>query len=128
MKSQPADEAGTKGSHHCRGERKSTMSISPDRNHAPGLQKMTPAKHYSRSIVFIDDIAKQEPHETSTSVDIFSYDGITWYCQVRCGEKKTQPMGPFTKRRAEQIQEARRARLAKNGTAWLVFERTGEDW
>jgi hypothetical protein len=127
MKWSPADDAGAKGSHHRSEERKSTMSTSLDDNPAPGLHRITPAKHYSRSIVFIDEIAKQEPHETSSSVDIFSCDGINWYCQVCCGEKKTQPMGPFTKRRAEQIQEARRARLAQKGTAWLVFERTGED-
>ncbi|WP_157785418.1 hypothetical protein [Sinorhizobium fredii] len=104
------------------------MSTSPNRNPAVGFHRITPAKHYSRSIIFIDDIARQEPHETSTSVDIFSHDGIRWYCQVRCGEQKPQPMGPFTKRQAERVQEARRTRIAQKGTAWLVFERTGEDW
>lgn len=104
------------------------MSMSPDRNLAPGVHRSAPEKHYSRSIIFIDEIARQEPHETSTSVDIFSHDGIKWYCQVRCGERKTQPMGPFTKRQAERVQEARRTRIAQKGTEWLVFERTGEDW
>ncbi|WP_037390093.1 hypothetical protein [Sinorhizobium americanum] len=101
------------------------MSTAPDRNPAPGLHRITPAKHYSRSIIFIDEIARQEPHETSTSVDIFSHDGIRWYCQVRCGDQKTQPMGPFTKRQAERVQEARRTRIAQKGTAWLAFERSG---
>ncbi|APO79807.1 hypothetical protein AM571_PC02081 (plasmid) [Rhizobium etli 8C-3] len=103
------------------------MSTSPDRNPAPGLQRTTPAKHYSRSIIFVDEIAKHEPRGTSTSVDIISRDGINWYCQVRCGEQKSRPMGPFTKRKAEQVQDARRTRIAQMGTAWLIFERTGED-
>lgn len=104
------------------------MSTSPDHNSAPGVPRITPAKHHSRPIIFIDEIARREPHGTSTSVDIFSHDGVRWFCQVRCGEQKTQPMGPFTKRQAERVQEARRARIAQVGTRWLVFERTGEDW
>ncbi|MDX0190460.1 hypothetical protein GOC18_24795 [Sinorhizobium meliloti] len=104
------------------------MSMSPDRTLAPGVHTTTPAKRYSRSVIFVDEIARQELHDTPTSVDIFSHDGIRWYCQVRCGEQKTQPMGPFTKRQAERIQESRRTKIAKKGTAWLVFERTGEDW
>jgi hypothetical protein len=102
------------------------MSTSPDRNPPPGVHTPTPARHYSRSIIFIDEIAKHEPHPPS--VEIFSHDGNKWYCQVRCGEQKTQPMGPFTERQAERVQEARRSRIAEKGTAWLVFERTGEDW
>lgn len=102
------------------------MPTSRSLNPTPGLHGTTPARHYSRPIVFIDEIAQKEPHKTSTSVEIFSHDEIQWYCRVRCGEQKTPPMGPFTKRRAEQIQEARRARIAQEGTAWLVFERTEE--
>lgn len=104
------------------------MSTSADRNPAPGVRKNAPPMRYSRPIIFIDEIARQEPPGTSTSVDIFSHDGNKWYCQVRCGQRKTQPMGPFTKRRAERVQEARRTRIAQKGTAWLVFERSGEDW
>ncbi|OCP36180.1 hypothetical protein [Ensifer sp. LC163] len=104
------------------------MPTLPDRDLAAGVHMPAPARHYSRSIIFIDEIAKHEPHGTSTSVDIFSHDGNKWYCQVRCGEQKTRPMGPFTKRQAERVQEARRTRIAQKGTAWLVFERTGEDW
>lgn len=104
------------------------MSTSPDHNPAPGVPRITPAKHHSRPIIFIDEIAKHEPYGTSTSVDIFSHDGVRWYCQVRCGEQKTQPMGPFTRRRAERVQETRRARIAQHGTGWLVFEQTAEDW
>lgn len=104
------------------------MSTSPDRNPAPGLQRITPAKHYSRSIIFVDEVAKHEPHRTSTSVDIFSRDGINWYCQVRCGEQKTQPMGPFTKRKAERVQDAPQdADCAKgHGVAYLRANRRGQ--
>lgn len=104
------------------------MSTLSQHNLGTGVHRITPAKHYSRLVKFIDETAEHEPHETSTSVDIFSHDDNKWYCQVRCGEQKTQPMGPYTKRQAERVQDARRTRIAQKGTAWLVFERTGEDW
>jgi hypothetical protein len=84
------------------------------------------ARRYSRAINFINEIAEDEPHQTSTSVDIFSNDGNKWYCQVRRGDRQTQPLGPYTKLQAERIQEARRQLIAKRGTARLVFE-TGRD-
>jgi hypothetical protein len=92
-------------------------------NLGTGVQ-VAPAKHYSRLIKFIDEVAKHEPHETSTSVDIFSNDDNKWYCQIRCGKQRTQPMGPYTKRQAERVQDARRTRIAEKGTAWLIFEQT----
>lgn len=91
------------------------------------LHPVAPAKHYSRLIKFIDEVAKHESHEASTSVDIYSDDNNEWYCQVCRGGQKTQPMGPYTKLQAERIQDARRTRIAAKGTAWLIFEQTEED-
>lgn len=103
------------------------MSTLPSHNPGSGVQPVAPAKHYSRLIKFSDDIAEHEPQEACTSVDIFSNDDNEWYCQVCRGEQKTQPMGPYTKLQAERIQDARRTRIAAKGTAWLVFEQTGDD-
>ncbi|TIO29690.1 MAG: hypothetical protein E5X93_07975 [Mesorhizobium sp.] len=44
------------------------------------------------------------------------------YCQVRRGNEKTRPMGPYTKREVERVQEVRRALIAKRGTARIMFE------
>lgn len=88
------------------------------------LPRPAPARHYSRVIKFIDEIAEREPHEASTTVDIFSDDDNEWYCQVCRGGEKTQAMGPYTKRQAERVQDARRTRIATKGTAWLTFEKT----
>jgi hypothetical protein len=89
-----------------------------------GLHTAAPVRHYSRAINFTNEIAGNEPNETSTSVDIFSHDDNKWYCQVRRGEQKTRPMGPYTKLQAERIQEARRMLIAQKGTARLMFEQT----
>ncbi|CDM61878.1 hypothetical protein LPU83_pLPU83d_0507 (plasmid) [Rhizobium favelukesii] len=103
------------------------MSTLSSPNLGSGMNPIAPAWHYSRLIRFIDEIANHEPEKSSTSVDIFSNDGNEWYCQVCRGGQKTQPMGPYTKRQAERIQDVRRTRIAAKGTAWLVFEKTGED-
>lgn len=78
-----------------------------------------PAQHYSRIVAFDEEVAGGEP--TPTSVEIFS-DAGHWYCRVRRGKEKTRPLGPYTKRTAERIQEARSALIAKRGTARIVFE------
>ncbi|MBY3044181.1 hypothetical protein [Rhizobium leguminosarum] len=90
------------------------------------LSPSAPAKHYSRLIKFNDEIAEHEPHQASTTVDIYSDDNNEWYCQVCRGGQKTQAMGPYTKRQAERVQDARRTRIATKGTAWLIFEKTEE--
>ncbi|AHG48887.1 hypothetical protein RLEG12_08085 (plasmid) [Rhizobium leguminosarum bv. trifolii CB782] len=90
------------------------------------LSPSAPAKHYSRLIKFIDEIAEHEPHKAATTVDIYSDDNNEWYCQVCRGGQKTQAMGPYTKRQAERVQDARRTRIAKKGTSWLIFEKTEE--
>jgi hypothetical protein len=90
------------------------------------LSPSAPVKRYSRLVKFIDEVAKCEPHEASTTVDIYSDDNNEWYCQVCRGGQKTQAMGPYSKRQAERVQDARRTRLATRGTTWLIFEKTGE--
>ena len=86
-----------------------------------GLGTVAPAQHYSTIVKFMEAVAKDEPNETSTSVEIFLSNG-QWYCQVRRGDEKTKPMGPYTKLQAERIQEARRMLIAKKGTARIMFE------
>lgn len=86
-----------------------------------GLGTVAPAQHYSTIVKFIKAVAGEEPNETSTAVEIFSSNG-QWYCQVRRGDEKTKPMGPYTKLQAERIQEARRMLIAKRGTARIMFE------
>ncbi|AJD44544.1 hypothetical protein C9413_28005 [Rhizobium sp. SEMIA 4085] len=125
MKWRPADDAQAQTVTAAVMEMELTMS-SLLHSSGSGVQ-VAPAKHYSRQIKFIDEIAKHEPHETSTSVDIFSNDDTKWYCQIRCGEQRTQPIGPYTKRQAERVQDARRTRIAEKGTAWLIFEQTDGD-
>jgi hypothetical protein len=83
------------------------------------LRTAAPAQNYSRIVEFDEEVARRECDETS--VEIFSDDGH-WYCRVRRGNEKTRPLGPYTKRKAERIQEARRALIAKRGTARIVFE------
>lgn len=82
---------------------------------------VAPAQHYSTIVKFINKVAKRAPSEAPTSIEIFN-EGDKWYCQVRRGDQKTQPMGPYTKRQAERIQDARKMLIAKTGTARLVFE------
>ncbi|UDL90426.1 hypothetical protein LGH82_03390 [Mesorhizobium sp. PAMC28654] len=88
---------------------------------ANGLHMVAPAQHHSTIVKFINDVAKREPDGLPTTVEIFS-DGGNWYCQVRRGDEKTRPMGPYTKQQAEQIQDARRKLIAKRGSVRLAFE------
>ncbi len=86
----------------------------------PSASRTTaPAQHCSRIVEFDEEVVGRE--RTPTSVEIFSDDGH-WYCRVRRGNEKTRPLGPYTKRKAERIQEARKALIAKRGTARIVFE------
>ncbi|MBZ9768786.1 hypothetical protein LB526_18675 [Mesorhizobium sp. CA6] len=75
----------------------------------------------SKIVNFAKEVAGQESHEMPTSVEIFS-DAGRWYCQVRRGNEKTRPMGPYTKQQAERVQEARRALIAKRGTSRIIFD------
>ncbi|MDX8502953.1 hypothetical protein RFM99_31810 [Mesorhizobium sp. VK4C] len=86
-----------------------------------GLPTPAPAQHCSKIVEFAEEIAKEESDEMPTSVEIFA-DGSRWYCQVRRGNEKTRPMGPYTKQQAQRIQEVRRALIAKRGTARIMFE------
>ena len=97
----------------------STWQLEPGT--ANGLRTAAPTRHYSRIVEFDEEVAREELDETPTSVEIFSDNGH-WYCRVRRGNEKTRPLGPYTKRKAERIQEARRALIAKRGTARIVFE------
>ena len=82
---------------------------------------VAPVPHNSTIVRVIDELANEAPNETLVSVEIFSR-GNDWYCQVCRGDKKTQPMGPYTKQQAERIREERRMLIAKKGTARLVFQ------
>ena len=78
-------------------------------------------KNYSRVVTFIDEVAKTEHDHGLTSVDIFKSEG-KWYCRVCRGDEKTQPLGPYTERQAQRIQDEQRRLLAKGGTSGLVFK------
>jgi hypothetical protein len=86
-----------------------------------GLHTVVSAQRYSKIVKFIDEVANQAAIDVPTLVEIFSDSG-RWYCRVRRGDKKTRPMGPYTKQQAERIQEARRMLLAKRGTGRIMFE------
>ncbi|MBZ9708560.1 hypothetical protein LB543_17720 [Mesorhizobium sp. ESP7-2] len=90
-------------------------------NVATDLRAVAPIRHYSKIVEFAKEVAWEESHQMPTSVEIFSDSG-RWYCQVRRGNEKTRPMGPYTKLQAERIQEVRRALIAKKGTARIMFE------
>ncbi|WP_434722797.1 hypothetical protein [Mesorhizobium sp. RIZ17] len=90
-------------------------------NVARDLQIIAPTQHHSKIVEFAKEVAGQEAHQMPTSVEIFSDSG-RWYCQVRRGNEKTRPMGPYTKQQAERVQEVRRALIAKRGTARIMFE------
>ena len=62
----------------------------------------------------MDRESKQKP----IFVEIYAV-GNKWYCSVRCGDRKTQPMGPYSKQQAERIQDVRRRLIAKGGAARL---------
>lgn len=85
-----------------------------------GLPATAPAEHCSKIVEFAEEIAKEESGGMPTSVEIFADSGH-WYCRVRRGNEKTRPMGPYTKHQAQRIQEARRALIAKRGTARIMF-------
>ncbi|RVA20409.1 hypothetical protein EN935_33775 [Mesorhizobium sp. M7D.F.Ca.US.004.03.1.1] len=87
------------------------------------MRTVAPAQHYSKIVEFAKEVAEEASDDTPTSVEIFS-DGGHWYCRVRRGDEKTRPMGPYTKRQAEEIQDARRKLIAKMGSARLIFEAT----
>lgn len=65
--------------------------------------------------------ADERVEEIPTSVEIYQVGG-RWYCQIRRGEETTRPMGPYSKRQAERVQDIRTSLLAKRGTATLFFE------
>lgn len=95
-------------------------------NITSGMRTVVPTQHYSTIVKFINEVAKREPNETPTSVEIYLNEG-KWYCQVCRGDEKTQPMGPYTKQQAERIQDARKMLIAKRGTARLVFQYSGDN-
>jgi hypothetical protein len=101
-----------------------TMEQKP--NFSSDIRAASPPQRYSTKVKFINEVDKEAPKEPPTSVEIFSIDD-KWYCQVRRGEQMTQPIGPYTKLQAEQIQDARRMSIAKGGAARLVFERVEKD-
>ena len=70
-------------------------------------------------VKFLDEVVDREP--TPTSVEIYAV-GNSWYCNVRCGDKRTRPMGPYSKQQAERIQDARRMLIAKRGIANLSLK------
>ena len=95
------------------------MSALQELDTANASRTTAPTQHYSKVVAFVEEVAGRET--TPTSVEIFSDDG-RWYCRVRRGNEKTRPMGPYTKRSAERIREARSELIAKRGTARIVFE------
>ena len=90
-------------------------------NVASGVRTVTPAQRYSTVVKFIDKAVDRGSDETPTTVEIYA-DGNKWYCNVRRGDQKTRPMGPYSKQQAERIQDVRRMMIAKRGTARLMFE------
>ncbi len=90
-------------------------------NIARDLRTAALGQHYSKMVQFAKEVAGEESQRIPTTVEIFS-DGSHWYCQVRRGNERTRPMGPYTKQQAERIQEARRMLIAKRGTARIMFE------
>jgi hypothetical protein len=100
-------------------------TLEQDLNISSDIRAVAPPQRYSTIVKFINEVAKEAPKEPPTSVEIFSNDDNKWYCQVRRGEQKTQPMGPYSKQQAEQIQDVRKMLIAKRGTARLVFESGG---
>ncbi|WP_192357851.1 hypothetical protein [Mesorhizobium mediterraneum] len=96
-------------------------TVQQELNITSSMRTVAAPQHYSTIVKFIDEVAKSEPNETPTSVEIYLSDG-KWYCQVCRGDEKTQPMGPYTKQQAERIQDARKMLIANRGTARLVFQ------
>ena len=96
-------------------------TVQQELNSTTGMRDVAPAQHYSTIVKFIGEVAKNGSNSPPTSVDIFVSDG-KWYCQVRRGDEETQPLGPYTTRQAERIQDARKMLIAKRGTDRLVFQ------
>ncbi|WP_133116142.1 hypothetical protein [Mesorhizobium wenxiniae] len=94
-----------------------TMQQEP--NTTSGLRLVTPAQGHSAAVKFIDKVMDRE--SSPTSVEIYAI-GNNWYCNVRCGDKRTRPMGPYSKQQAERMQDVRRMLIAKRCTARLMFE------
>ena len=80
-----------------------------------------PPQRYSTVVEFTDEAVDREAKQKPISVEIYAV-GNKWYCSVRCGDKKTKPMGPYSKQQAERIQDVRRMLIAKGGAARLMFE------
>ena len=95
--------------------------VQQERKAVNGARQIPPAQQYSAAVQFIGEAAKEAVNAAPTSVEIYSHRG-QWYCRVRCGDKTTRPMGPYTLRQAEQIQYARRSLIAESGTARIMFE------
>jgi hypothetical protein len=94
-----------------------TMQQKP--NTTGGVRPATSPQRYSAVVEFIDKVVDRE--STPTSVEIYAV-GNNWYCNVRCGDKRTRPMGPYSKQQAERMQDMRRRLIAKRGTSRLMFE------
>jgi hypothetical protein len=94
-----------------------TMQQKP--NTTAGVHPATSPQRYSAVVEFIDKVVDRE--STPTSVEIYAV-GNNWYCNVRCGDKRTRPMGPYSKQQAERMQDMRRRLIAKRGTSRLMFE------
>jgi len=95
------------------------MSLMQKENDIGSSVPARPSRRYSRSVRFVDEVARVEPDPTS--VEIFTSHG-KWYCQVRRGDEKTRPMGPYTERQAQLVQDARKRLLARTGTSRLLFK------
>jgi hypothetical protein len=94
-----------------------TMQQKP--NTTGGVRPAMSPQRYSAVVEFIDKVVDRE--STPTSVEIYAV-GNNWYCNVRCGDKRTRPMGPYSKQQAERMQDMRRRLIAKRGTSRLMFE------
>lgn len=94
-----------------------TMQQEP--NTTSGVRPVMPAPRYSAVVTFIDEVVDRE--SSPTSVEIYAV-GNNWYCNVRCADKRTRPMGPYSKQQAERMQDIRRRLIAKRGTAGLMFD------
>jgi hypothetical protein len=94
-----------------------TMQQEP--NTTGGVRPVTPVQRYSATVKFTDKVMDRE--SSPTSVEIYAV-GNNWYCNVRCGDRRTRPMGPYSKQQAERMQDIRRRLIAKRGTDRLMFE------
>ncbi len=89
--------------------------ITGARTQAPSVE------HHATIIKFDKGLPEAASGAPPVAIEIFRA-GFDWYCHVRRGTEKTQPIGPYTtKQLAEQIQDTRRSLLAKRGTSMLRF-------